>query len=108
MNGVIFAHNGPYGGMPILLKQVASLRSRGQDITSLLRRIGCAVSQTTVGTETRRVHCAKGAGGGACNAPLPCLCMLPMAVVGPLSTLRYIMYAPVLWMTSCLHIMASN
>jgi len=36
-----------------------------------MRRIGCVVSQTTAGAETRRVHHARGAGGGACNAPLP-------------------------------------
>jgi len=38
-------------------------------VTPLLRDIGCVVSQTTAGAETRRVHRARGAGGAACNAP---------------------------------------
>jgi len=42
-------------------------------LTSLLRHIGCVVSETTASVKTGRVHRERGAGGGACNAPLPCL-----------------------------------
>ena len=38
-------------------------------LTPLLRRIGCVLSWTTAVAETRRLHRARGAGGGACNAP---------------------------------------
>jgi len=63
MNDVIFAHNGPYGGMSTSMKRMTTLP-----------RTGCVMSQTTSsGTETRRVHCATGAGGGAYNAPLLCV-----------------------------------
>jgi len=64
MNDVIFAHNGPHGSMSTSMKRVQTT----------LRRTDCVMSQTTSsGTETRRVHCATGAGGGAYNAPLLCV-----------------------------------
>ena len=44
-------------------------------LTPLLLGVGCVVSRTTAGAETRRVHCARGVGGGVCecDAPLPCV-----------------------------------
>ena len=48
----MFAHNRPCGDMSIPLQRILS---------PLLRSIGCAVSQSTAGAETRRVHCARGA-----------------------------------------------
>jgi len=59
--------NGPYDVV---------LRSVLKEITPLLRRIGCIVSQTTASIETGRVHRAAGrglAGGGVCDAALACL-----------------------------------
>jgi len=46
MDDVIFAHNGPHGGMAIdtAAASDALLRRRVQAITPLLRRIGCVVS----------------------------------------------------------------
>jgi len=38
-------------------------------LTPLQRRNGCVVFWTMTGAETRRVHRARGVGGGACNAP---------------------------------------
>jgi len=44
-------------------------------ITPLLRRIGWVMfhRRRTAGAETRRVHRARGGGGGACSGPLLCL-----------------------------------
>jgi len=41
-------------------------------LTPLLRRIGRVVSQRTAGAMTKRIRHARCAGGGACNALLPC------------------------------------
>jgi len=48
----------------------------------VLRDIGCVVSSMTAGTKTRRVHRAMGAGGGACNAPLPCCAFFSVSTCG--------------------------
>jgi len=72
MDGLIFAHRGPYGGMSIPLPRVTwRHRVVVRRITPLLRLIGCVVSQTA-GAETRRCHRARGAGVAACNSPLLC------------------------------------
>jgi len=60
----MFVHNGPHVGISKPLQRVASLRRCAQAnvrATSYwLRRVQMA------GAETRRVHRARGAGGGAC------------------------------------------
>jgi len=60
---VIFPHNGPYGGMSIPLHWVTSLCRHAQP-TPLMRRTGC------IGPG--RVYFARGYGGKACNASVPC------------------------------------
>ena len=52
-------------------------------LTPLLRSIGCLVCWTTGGAQTRRVHCARGFGGGACGAPLRCFnaCKLVQKII---------------------------
>ena len=42
--------------------------------TALLRRIGYVMSQTMAGAKTRQIHQARGSGGKAYNALLPCFC----------------------------------
>ena len=66
-----FAHNGPYGGMSTPLQRVTSLRRRTQDnVPSASYWLRCV--RARAGAEIRRVVGARGSGGGACNAPLPC------------------------------------
>ena len=57
--------------MPTPLQQVTSLRRREQ-ANAPAASYFCVVSYTTTGAETRRVRRTRGAGGGACNAPLSC------------------------------------
>jgi len=68
---VIFPHNGSYGGMSILSHWVTSLcrhaLPNAPDASYWLHR-----SWTTAGVETRRVYFARGYGGKACNASVPC------------------------------------
>ena len=85
MDDVIFAHNGPYWRMSILLQQVTPLRRRAAALGLLVAP--CRRRQAL----TLRYE---GAGGEACNASLPCMCMLTVKVSLGLSlaALRYVMF----------------
>ena len=74
MDDIMFAHSGPYRGVSIPLQRVTQLRLRAQanpPVASYWLR------PVIHDGDTRRVHHARGAGDGVCNALLsallPCL-----------------------------------
>ena len=95
------------GGMSICLQRVVSLRRRAQADAATV--VGCRLRRVpTADAQTRRVHRAlcKGYRGRnlQCTVPLPCLCMIAMAVSFSFSgdvAIRYVL--PVLLTTSCGH-----
>jgi len=71
MDDDIFACSGPYGSMSILLQRVASLCRRAQaNAPAAFYWLRHVLDNSERGEYYRRVHRAKSAGSGACNAPL--------------------------------------
>jgi len=68
MDNVIFAHNGPYGVVSILLRRVTSLHRRVQACCVVL--VALCHGRRRAGAPRLDDHRARGVGGGVCNAPL--------------------------------------